>query len=54
MTFNEHLYLSSLCVQKSLDLVKERGKYWKVFDDKYVFSDRWFYIIPFLSNFKHF
>jgi hypothetical protein len=24
---------------KSLNLAKEWGKYWKVFDDKYVFSD---------------
>jgi len=28
---------------KSLNLAKESGKYWKVFDDKYVFSDEWYY-----------
>jgi hypothetical protein len=25
--------------QKSLNLIKERGKYWKMFDDMYMFDD---------------
>ncbi len=29
--------------QKSLNLANESGKYWKVFDDKYMFSDVQFY-----------
>jgi hypothetical protein len=34
--------------QKSLNLAKEPGEYWKVFDDKYVFNDRqFFYLLQF-------
>jgi hypothetical protein len=29
--------------QKLLNLVNEWGKYWKVFDDRYMFSDEQFY-----------
>ncbi len=29
--------------QKSLNLVKALRKYWKIFDDKYMFGDGWFY-----------
>ncbi len=29
--------------QKSFNLVKDWRKYWKVLNDKYVFSDGWFY-----------
>jgi hypothetical protein len=30
--------------QKSLNFIKEWGKYWKVFDNIYVFDDKQFYI----------
>jgi hypothetical protein len=30
-------------IQKLLNLVKEWGKYWIIFNDKYIFSDGWFY-----------
>jgi hypothetical protein len=30
-------------IQKLLNLVKEWGKYWTIFNDKYIFSDGWFY-----------
>jgi len=33
-----------LVVQKLLNWVKEWGKYGKVFDDKYMFDDGWFYL----------
>jgi hypothetical protein len=29
--------------QKSFNLVNEWGKYWKVFDDRYMFGDERFY-----------
>ncbi len=29
--------------QQLFNLVKKLGKYWKVFDDRYVFNDGWFY-----------
>jgi hypothetical protein len=29
--------------QKSLNLIKEREKYWKMFDDMYMFDDEQFY-----------
>jgi len=33
--------------QKSLNLIKKWKKKWKLFDDKYVFGDGLFYLIPF-------
>ncbi len=33
--------------QKSLNLAKELGEYWKVLNDKYVFNDRQFYLLQF-------
>jgi hypothetical protein len=29
--------------KKLLNIVKERGKYWNVFGDGYMFNDEWFY-----------
>ncbi len=41
-------------IKKQLNLVKEWGKYWKLFDDKYMFGDGWFNLTSlffFLRNF---
>ncbi len=37
-------------IQKQLNLVKEWGKYWKLFDDKHMFGDGWFNLTS-LSSF---
>jgi hypothetical protein len=36
--------------QKVLNMVKEWVKYWKVFDDRYVFTDGQFYLIAMAVN----
>ncbi len=37
------LQFAHVMTLKSLNLAKESGEYWKVFDDKYVFSDGRYY-----------
>jgi hypothetical protein len=40
--------------KKSLNLMKKWGKYWKVFNDKYVYGNGWYYLTHIHLYFQNF
>jgi len=40
--------------KKSLNLMKKWGKYWKVFNDKYMYDNGWYYLTPIHLHFQNF